>query len=126
MIGPLIHWAKMWVRYDRKIAGRARSYDVFDYRAGMTRQDLDGQGRPHPAERGDRENHWIDWGSVKSDDDPALWAEAKGWAADPTGSPTTSGERSRCCPDCAREHLAEFDEEPILKEGHLIALGGSG
>ena len=77
MIGPLIHWAKMWVRYDRKIAGRARSYDVFDYRAGMKRQDLDGQGRPHPTDRGDRENHWIDWGSVKSDDDPALWAEAK-------------------------------------------------
>ena len=77
MIGPLIHWAKMWVRYDRKIAGRARSYDIFDYRTGMKRQDLDGQGRPHPTDRGDRGNEWIDWGSVKSDDDPALWAEAK-------------------------------------------------
>ncbi len=47
MLGTLIKWAILWVRYDRKIAGRARSYDVFDYRAGMRRQDLDSQGRPH-------------------------------------------------------------------------------
>lgn len=60
MLGTLLKWAILWVRYDRKLGGRARSYDVFDYRAGMTRHDLDAQGRPHPAERGDRENHWID------------------------------------------------------------------
>src|SRR3954467_1080500 len=35
-----IHWAILFVRYDRKISGRARSFDVYDYRAGMTRQDL--------------------------------------------------------------------------------------
>jgi hypothetical protein len=29
-------------------------------------------------------------------------------------------------PECAREHLEGFDEEPILKDGHLIALGGDG
>ena len=28
------------------------------------------------------------------------------------------------CPECAREHLEGFEEEPILKRGHLIALGG--
>jgi hypothetical protein len=28
------------------------------------------------------------------------------------------------CPECAREHPEGFDEEPILKDGHLIALGG--
>jgi hypothetical protein len=77
MIGTLIKWAILWVRYDRKVAGRAQSYDVFDYRAKMNRQDLDSQGRPHPTERGDRGNHWIDWRGVKLDDDPAFWAEAK-------------------------------------------------
>jgi hypothetical protein len=77
MLGTLIKWAIWWVRYDRKIAGRARSFDVFDYRAGMKRQDLDSQGRPHPAERSDRNNHWIDWRGVRLDDDPAAWAEAR-------------------------------------------------
>jgi hypothetical protein len=77
MTGTLIKWAILWVRYDRKVAVRAQSYDVFDYRAAMKRQDLDSQGRPHPTERGDRGNHWIDWRGVKLDDDPALWAEAK-------------------------------------------------
>jgi hypothetical protein len=50
---------------------------VFDYRAGMKRQDLDGQGRLQPTEHSDRENPWIDWRGVRTDDDPALWAEAK-------------------------------------------------
>jgi hypothetical protein len=77
MTGTLIKWAILWVRYDRKVAGRARGYDVYDYRAGMKRQELDSQGRPHPTERGIRENHWIDWRGVMIDDDPAAWAEAK-------------------------------------------------
>ncbi|MDB5352699.1 MAG: hypothetical protein JWN86_3946 [Planctomycetota bacterium] len=77
MVKTLIKWAILWVRYDRKVAGRARGIDVYDYRAGMTRQDLDGQGRPHPTERGDRQNARIDWRGVKLDNDPALWAEAK-------------------------------------------------
>src|SRR3954464_15757977 len=37
MTGRLIQWAILWVRYDRRVAGRARSYDVFDYRAGRKR-----------------------------------------------------------------------------------------
>jgi hypothetical protein len=77
LLGANIHWAILWVRYDRRIVGRARSIDVFDYRAQMKRQNLDGQGRPHPTERGIRENHWIDWRGVGIDDDPARWAEAR-------------------------------------------------
>ena len=61
----------MWVRYDRKIAGRGRGIDVFDYRANMTRQDLDGQGKAHPSERSDRINGWLDWGIDASADHPA-------------------------------------------------------
>jgi hypothetical protein len=30
------------------------------------------------------------------------------------------------CPGCAHKHLEGFDEEPILKDGHLIALGSDG
>jgi hypothetical protein len=77
MTGRLIRWAILWVRYDRRIAGRAPSYDVFDYRAGMTRHDLDGQGRAQPADRSDRNNHWIEWCGVRLDDDPARWAAAR-------------------------------------------------
>jgi hypothetical protein len=77
MIGTLLRWAILWVRYDRRIAGRARSFDVYDFRARMKRQDLDSQGRPHPSERSDRENAWIDWRGVMTNDDPAAWAEAK-------------------------------------------------
>lgn len=75
LLGPNIHWAILWVRYDRKIAGRARSFDVFDYRAGMKRQQLDGQGHARPTDRSDPINAWIDW-AVRKDDDPAAWAAA--------------------------------------------------
>jgi hypothetical protein len=70
MIGPLIHWAIMHVRYDRRIAGRAPCYDVFDYRAKMTRQRLDAQGKASAADRSDPANGWIDWG-LETGDDPA-------------------------------------------------------
>jgi hypothetical protein len=71
MIGPLVHWAIMHVRYDRRIAGRAPSFDVFDYRSKMTRQDMDGQGKARPAERSARINGWLDWGVDSGADDPA-------------------------------------------------------
>jgi hypothetical protein len=77
MTGTLIRWAILWVRYDRRIAGRVQGIDVYDYRARMTRHDLDGQGRPHPADRSDRQNGWIDWHGAQVDDDPATWAEAR-------------------------------------------------
>src|SRR4051794_5880986 len=47
MLGTLIKWAVLWVRYDRRISGRSRNIDIFDYRAGMKRQCLDGHGRAH-------------------------------------------------------------------------------
>lgn len=76
LIGPNIHFAILWVRYDRKIAGRARSYDVMDYRANMARQDLDGQGNAHPTNRSDPGNNWIDWKVKARTDDPAELAAA--------------------------------------------------
>ena len=76
MLWPLIHRARMWVRYDRKIAGRGRSPDVFDYRANMTRQDLDGQGKARPSERSARINGWLDWSLDARADDPAELAAA--------------------------------------------------
>ena len=71
MIGPLIHWAKLWVRYDRKIAGRARGFDVYDYRAGMQRQQLSGQGKASPTDRSAPNNAWLDWTVDAGADDPA-------------------------------------------------------
>jgi hypothetical protein len=40
LLGPNIHRAILWVGYDRRIAGRARGFDVFDDRAKMKRQQL--------------------------------------------------------------------------------------
>ena len=37
-LGPNIHRAILWVRYDRRIAGRAMGFDVFDDRANMKRR----------------------------------------------------------------------------------------
>ena len=39
----------------------------------MTRQDLDGQGKAHPAERAARINGWLDWGVDAGADDPLNW-----------------------------------------------------
>jgi hypothetical protein len=76
MIGPLIHWAIMFVRYDRRIAGRAPCYDVYDYRAGMVRHLMDGRGKLEPHERSDRVNGFIDWSPEAGSDDPAELASA--------------------------------------------------
>ena len=70
-LAGLIKFALLWVRYDRRIAGRAPSYDVYDYRAGMTPQRLDGQGKASPADRSDPGNAWIDWAVNAGADDPA-------------------------------------------------------
>jgi hypothetical protein len=40
LLGPNIHWAILWVRYDRKIAGRARGFHVSDDRPNRKRQQL--------------------------------------------------------------------------------------
>lgn len=76
MLWPLIHWAKMWVRYDRKIGGRGRNPDVYDYRANMVGHLLDGRGQPRPHERSDPINGWLDWTGQARTDDPAELAAA--------------------------------------------------
>jgi hypothetical protein len=76
IIGPLIHWSILHVRYDRKVAGRAPIYDVYDYRAGLKRQQLSGQGQASPTDRGDRGNDWINWAVKAGADDPAELAAA--------------------------------------------------
>ena len=75
LLGPNIHFAILFVRNDRKVAGMARDFDVFDYPAGMKRQQLDGQGHARPSDRSDPSNGWIDW-AVRSDEDPSAWAAA--------------------------------------------------
>jgi hypothetical protein len=71
LLGPNIHFAILWVRYDRKIAGRGRNPDVYDYRAGMKRQMLSGQGKASPTDRSDGGNSWIGWAVDAGADDPA-------------------------------------------------------
>ena len=75
MIGSLIKYALLWVRYDRKIAGRSRKPDIFDYRAGFTQQQISDQGQANPADRADSNNPWINW-HIETGDNPALLASA--------------------------------------------------
>jgi len=71
----LIKFALLWVRYDRRIAGRSRNIDIYDYRSGMTPQRLDGQGKASPTHRSDPHNAWIDW-MVSEGEDPAEMVSA--------------------------------------------------
>ena len=66
----MIHHALMFVRYDRRVAGRASRPDVFDYRSVSNSSGLDGQGDASPSDRSDAENGWIDW-RLAAGDDPA-------------------------------------------------------
>ncbi len=75
LLGPNIHFAILWVRYDRKVAGRGNP-DVYDYRSGFKRQLLTGGGRASPAERSDPGNPWVDWQVMAREDDPAVLAAA--------------------------------------------------
>jgi hypothetical protein len=59
MIGSLIKFAILWVPYDRKLGGRARTPDVFDYWAGLTQQQISDQGVANPSDRSDPRNPWI-------------------------------------------------------------------
>jgi len=61
MTSALIKFAIMWVRYDRKIGGRARNLDVYDYRSHMHRQLLSEQGVASTSERSSRDQFWINW-----------------------------------------------------------------
>jgi hypothetical protein len=75
MTSALIKYAILWVRYDRKIGGRARNLDVFDFRANMNRQMLSDQGEAAPSERSSAENSWINW-DLQAGDDPCQLAAA--------------------------------------------------
>jgi hypothetical protein len=75
MLGGLIKYALLWVRYDRRISGRARTPDLFDYRSGFKQQMLSDQGGACPSDRADPENPWINW-DLHGGDDPADLAAA--------------------------------------------------
>jgi hypothetical protein len=75
MIGSLIKFAILWVRYDRRIAGRARTPDVFDFRSGFKQQLLGDDGQACPSDRADAANAWINW-EVSSGDSPLDLAAA--------------------------------------------------
>ena len=76
LLNGLIKFAILWVRYDRRLSGRARSFDVMDYRAGMKQQKLSGKGEASPSDRSDKNNGWIDWAVSARSDDPAQLASA--------------------------------------------------
>jgi len=75
MIGSLIKFAILWVRYDRRIAGRARTPDIYDFRAGFKQQQISDQGVANPFDRSDANNARIDW-NVQTGDDPSALAAA--------------------------------------------------
>jgi hypothetical protein len=85
LLSGLIRFSILWVRYDRRIAGRGRRPDVFDYRAGLKRQQLSVQGQASPTDRGDARNGFIEW-RTDTGDDPAGLASAL------EGTGLTSGE----------------------------------
>lgn len=70
MTSAMIKFAVLWVRYDRKIGGRSRKPDVYDYRSGFSRQMLSDQGHATPSNRSSAENPWIEW-ALSDGDDPA-------------------------------------------------------
>jgi hypothetical protein len=76
LLYPLLHWAKRWVQYDRRIAGRPRNLDIQDFRAGMVQHLMDGKGKLEPHDRSDRRNGFIDWNGAARTDDPSDLAAA--------------------------------------------------
>jgi hypothetical protein len=76
LLPGLIKYAILWMRYDRRLGGRARSFDVMDYRACMKQQLLSAKGEVSPSDRSDKGNGWIDWAVSARTDDPAQLALA--------------------------------------------------
>ena len=48
MLNGLIKYAILWVRFDRRLSGRARNIDVMDYRSDMKQQEINGKGEASP------------------------------------------------------------------------------
>jgi hypothetical protein len=76
LLNGLIKYAILWVKYDRRIAGRARNIDVMDYRAGMKQQQISSRGEFSPTDRSDKMNGWIDWSVKANSEDPSELASA--------------------------------------------------
>jgi hypothetical protein len=76
LLYPMIHWAKQWVRYDRRIASRPRNIGIEDHRAGMVQHLLDGRGKLEPHDRSARINDYLDWTGAARTDNPAELASA--------------------------------------------------
>jgi hypothetical protein len=76
LLYALIHWAKRWVEYDRRLSGRPRNIDIQDYRSKMTAHLMDGRGKLEPHDRSARINAFLDWTGATSTDDPADLAGA--------------------------------------------------
>jgi hypothetical protein len=74
MIGSLIKFAILWVRYDRKLSGRARMPDVYDFRSGFKQQQFSDDGQASPTDRADPMNPWINWEVQTGDNPPDLAA----------------------------------------------------
>jgi hypothetical protein len=76
MLKPLLHWAKRWVEYDRRLSGRARNIDIQDYRAGMTQHLMSSRGEISPHDRSSRMNSFLDFNPSSRVDDPSELASA--------------------------------------------------
>jgi hypothetical protein len=76
LLYPLLHWAKRWVQYDRRLSGRPHNLDIQDYRARMTQHLMDGRGKLQPHDRADRNNAFLDWTGTARTDDPCDLAAA--------------------------------------------------
>jgi hypothetical protein len=76
MIGPLIKFAILWVRYDRKIGGRARTPDIYDYRTGFKQQQISDQGLANPSDWADANNNAPIDSNLHTGDDPSALAAA--------------------------------------------------
>jgi hypothetical protein len=61
MTSGLIKYAILWVRYDRRIAGRSRNVDIYDYRSGFSQQMISENGQASPSDRSSAANSWITW-----------------------------------------------------------------
>jgi hypothetical protein len=76
LLNGLIKYAILWVKYNRRLSGRARNIDVTDYRSSMKQQQISSRGEVSPTDRGDKMNGWIEWAVKAKTDDPALLASA--------------------------------------------------
>jgi hypothetical protein len=75
LLPGIIRFALLWTRYDRKIAGRSRMPDVYDFRAGYKQQQISEHGQANPSDRSDPQNAWINW-DVQTGDSPCALAAA--------------------------------------------------